>query len=90
MHLQMPSQSTQPPHYAPYTRPTPTSTPRYNNPTYQPPPPYTSSRFVAGSSSSKKSSSGRWNIFSSRKTSSAVNPRGLQAEMIDPEDRAWS
>jgi len=61
-----------------------------------PPPYYPSSQqlFKTVTGDKKKKTSGRWrNPFSRKDTttssSTVVNPRGLQAEMLDPENRAW-
>ncbi|KAJ7897350.1 hypothetical protein B0H14DRAFT_401379 [Mycena olivaceomarginata] len=62
-----------------------------------PPPPYSSKLFAPSTGTQKHrpaGSEGRWNPFARKHRSPAeggggVNPRGLQAEMLDPEDRAW-
>ncbi|KAJ7269299.1 hypothetical protein B0H12DRAFT_1229457 [Mycena haematopus] len=79
-------QSQRPPQYRGATSSTVNSS--RHTPTDEPPPPYSSLRLFP----CKKGSSGRWNPFS-RKSSSipkGVNPHGLQAEMLQPEDRAWA
>ncbi|KAJ6623089.1 hypothetical protein B0H10DRAFT_2011110 [Mycena sp. CBHHK59/15] len=69
-----------------------TSAPKHCPTLSRPPPPYATVQKTF-SATAKKPKSTRWNPFSRKHSSSNsefVSPHGLPAEMLDPEDRAWS